>query len=132
MRNNRKYIIIIAVLLIIIGVLLGVFLGRHWWAPQGGGNDLEALNTPKEERILSNVRNTAIVQAVKQVGPAVVGISTKVYDRDMFNRRVLVGESVGSGVISIKKVTSSPTTTWSAQVMMSMSCWRRMKQSPAK
>ena len=103
MRNNRKYIIIIAVLLIIIGVLLGVFLGRHWWAPQGDGNDFESLNTPKEERILSNVRNTSIVQAVKQVGPAVVGISTKVYDRDMFNRRVLVGESVGSGVIFDKR-----------------------------
>lgn len=103
MRNNRKYIIIIAVLLIIIGVLMGVFLGRHWWAPQSDGNDLEALNTPKEERILSNVRNTAIVQAVKQVGPAVVGVSTKVYDRDMFNRRVLVGESVGSGVIFDKR-----------------------------
>lgn len=103
MRNNRKYIIIIVVLLIIIGVLLGVFLGRHWWAPKGDGNDLESLNTPKEERILSNVRNTSIVQAVKQVGPAVVGISTKVYDRDMFNRRVLVGESVGSGVIFDKR-----------------------------
>ena len=39
------------------------------------------------------------MQAAKKVSPAVVGITTKVYNRDMFNRKVLVGEGVGSGVI---------------------------------
>ena len=48
---------------------------------------------------LSNARNTAVVQAVKKVGPAVVGITTKVYNRDIFNRPVQVGEGVGSGII---------------------------------
>ena len=48
---------------------------------------------------LPAVRNTAIVQAVREVGPSIVGITTKVYDRDLFNRRVEVGTSVGSGVL---------------------------------
>ena len=48
---------------------------------------------------LSDARNTAVVQAVKKVSPAVVGITTKVYDRDIFNRQVLVGEGIGSGII---------------------------------
>lgn len=52
---------------------------------------------------LPAVRNTAVVQAVKEVGPAIVGITTRVYDRDMFNRRVEVGQSVGSGVLFDKK-----------------------------
>lgn len=52
---------------------------------------------------LPAVRNTAVVEAVRQVGPAVVGITTQVYDRDVFNRRVEVGQSVGSGVIFDKK-----------------------------
>lgn len=48
---------------------------------------------------LPAIRNTAVVQAVKEIGPAVVGITTRVYDKDIFNRRVAVGQSVGSGVI---------------------------------
>lgn len=52
---------------------------------------------------LPAVRNNAVVQAVREVGPAVVGITTRVYDRDIFNRRVEVGQSVGSGVIFDKK-----------------------------
>ncbi len=48
---------------------------------------------------LPAVRNTAIVQAVREVGPSIVGITTKAYDRDIFNRRIEVGTSVGSGVL---------------------------------
>jgi len=95
--ENRKYIIIIAILLVVIGGLLGYFLRESLMRP--AADTPEALNPPKEEKVLSNVRNTPIVQAVRAVGPAVVGITTRVYDRDLLNRRVLVGESVGSGVI---------------------------------
>jgi len=48
---------------------------------------------------LSGVRNTFVVQAVKAVGPAVVGITNKVYMRDNFDQKVLVEQGVGSGVI---------------------------------
>lgn len=102
MQINRKYTIIIAILLLIIGGMAGFIFrgGLDEVIPnEGDVKDIPALHTPKEEKVLSGVRNTAIVQAVKQVGPAVVGITTRVYDRDIFNRRILVGESVGSGVI---------------------------------
>ena len=52
---------------------------------------------------LPPVRNNAVVESVRQVGPAIVGITTQVYDRDVFNRRVEVGQSVGSGVIFDKQ-----------------------------
>jgi serine protease Do len=48
---------------------------------------------------LSDVRNTFVVQAVKAVGPSVVGITNKVYMRDNFDQKVLVEQGVGSGVI---------------------------------
>ena len=48
-------------------------------------------------------RNTAVVETAKRVGPAVVGITSEVYDRDIFNRNVEVGQNVGSGVIFDKK-----------------------------
>lgn len=99
MQSKKKYLYIalIAFLLMMIGGLLTYL----WVLPtysQTKGN-LSALEPPRGEKVLSNVRNTDIVQAVKQVGPAVVGITTRVYDRDIFDRRVLVGESIGSGVI---------------------------------
>lgn len=47
----------------------------------------------------SDARNTFVVQAVKTVGPAVVGITNKVYMRDNFNQKVLVEQGEGSGVI---------------------------------
>ena len=48
---------------------------------------------------LSNTRNTFVVQAVKKVSPAVVGITNKIYVRDNYDQRVLVDRGVGSGVI---------------------------------
>ncbi|MDF2571520.1 MAG: htrA 1 [Sporomusa sp.] len=47
----------------------------------------------------SEDRNTFVVQAVKNVGPAVVGITNKAYMRDNFDQKVLVEKGVGSGVI---------------------------------
>lgn len=73
---------------------------------------------------LPAIRNTAVVQAVKEVGPAVVGITTRVYDKDIFNRRVAVGQSVGSGVIFDKKgyiVTNNHVVSGSKEVNVSLS-----------
>ena len=48
---------------------------------------------------LSDARNTPIVRAAQSVGPAVVGITNKAVARDWFNRKVIVDQGTGSGVI---------------------------------
>ena len=40
-----------------------------------------------------------MVQAAKKSGPAVVGITTQVFQKDIFNRTIYAGEGVGSGVL---------------------------------
>ncbi len=51
------------------------------------------------EAKMSGGRNTAIVQAAKKVGPAVVGITNKALVTDFFNRTKLMERGTGSGVI---------------------------------
>ena len=99
---SKKHIIIViaAIILIIVGAAGGYFLNNTFLhngqSFKGTTNQLEP---PKKTDKISDARNTWAVQAAKKVSPAVVGITTKVYNRDMFNRKVLVGEGVGSGVI---------------------------------
>ncbi|MBC8015516.1 MAG: trypsin-like peptidase domain-containing protein [Sporomusaceae bacterium] len=57
------------------------------------------LQSPTAQAQVSDARNTPIVRAAQAVGPAVVGITNKAYARDSFNRRVLVEQGTGSGVI---------------------------------
>lgn len=57
------------------------------------------LQTPKANAQISEARNTPIVRAAQAVGPAVVGITNKAYARDYFNRKVVVEQGTGSGVI---------------------------------
>jgi len=54
---------------------------------------------PIQDNFPSAARNTFVVQAVKTVGPAVVGITNKAYVRDFFNQKVLIEKGVGSGII---------------------------------
>ena len=100
MQHKRILTAVVAVILIAGGVFGGFKLRDTFFSPtgtyQGTTNQLEE---PKKSESISSARNTAVVQAAKKVSPAVVGITTKVYNRDMFNRKVLVGEGVGSGVI---------------------------------
>ena len=101
MQHKRILTAVVAVLILIAGGVFGGFkLRDNFFSPtgtsQGTTNQLEE---PKKSESISSARNTAVVQAAKKVSPAVVGITTKVYNRDMFNRKVLVGEGVGSGVI---------------------------------
>lgn len=105
-RYTKKWILAAAAVLIIGGGAGGYLMHdlpfftksapveNQYQVPESG----EAKNFD-----LPAVRNTAVVEAVRTVGPAVVGITTQVYDRDIFNRRVEVGQSVGSGVIFDKK-----------------------------
>ena len=48
---------------------------------------------------VSDARNTPVVRAAQTVGPAVVGITNKTVARDWFNRKVIVDQGTGSGVI---------------------------------
>jgi serine protease Do len=99
---QRKHMLTAAVgiILIAVGVAGGFKIHDVFFAPnrtyQG---TIEQLTEPAPSGDISDARNTAVVRAAKKVSPAVVGITTKVYDRDIFNRRVLVGEGVGSGII---------------------------------
>lgn len=99
---QRKHMLTAAVgiILIAVGVAGGFKIHDVFFAPnrtyQG---TIEQLAEPAPSGDISDARNTAVVRAAKKVSPAVVGITTKVYDRDIFNRRVLVGEGVGSGII---------------------------------
>mgnify|MGYP000172879398 CR=1 FL=1 len=88
------------VVLIAVGVFGGFKIHDAFFTPSGTYNGtVNQLQEPSKSDSISDARNTAVVQAAKKVSPAVVGITTKVYNRDMFNRKVLVGEGVGSGVI---------------------------------
>ena len=99
---QRKHVITAAaaVVLIAVGVFGGFKIHDAFFTPSGTYNGtVNQLQEPSKSDSISDARNTAVVQAAKKVSPAVVGITTKVYNRDMFNRKVLVGEGVGSGVI---------------------------------
>ena len=104
-RSSRMKIAALALSMLIIGSAGGCYFGDFALPKKGGASSSYQLpqGTNKKMEDLPAVRNTAVVQAVKEVGPAIVGITTRVYDRDMFNRRVEVGQSVGSGVLFDKK-----------------------------
>lgn len=99
--RTKKMLLVAAVCLILVGgaggyimhdlpFMRGGVAEKNYTMPQSG--ESQSFELPA-------VRNTAVVEAVKRVGPAVVGITTQIYDRDIFNRRIEVGQSVGSGVI---------------------------------
>lgn len=104
-KSSRMKIAALALSMLIIGGAGGCYFGDFALPKKGGASSSYQLpqGTNKKMEDLPAVRNTAVVQAVKEVGPAIVGITTRVYDRDMFNRRVEVGQSVGSGVLFDKK-----------------------------
>lgn len=93
MKRGQGYQAVI--LLVIVVMITGIFVA-------GCSKVATPTNvTPPviQEAVVSNVRNTYVVQAVKNVGPAVVGITNKAYVRDNFDRKILVDRGVGSGVI---------------------------------
>ena len=93
---NKK---LVAGIIIAFAVGGGVsYLGSHM-TPDGVISTLVTNEQSYKRESVSGDRNTYVVKAVEKSGPAVVGISTKVYQRDMFDRAVPVGEGVGSGVI---------------------------------
>lgn len=105
-KSTKRWLALAAVVLIAAGGVGGYLSHDLPFMKPGTASD-QTYKVPqaKEDKNfdLPAVRNNAVVQAVREVGPAVVGITTQVYDRDMFNRRVEVGQSVGSGVIFDKQ-----------------------------
>ena len=99
-------------LAVVMGTLLGASLllsgcsvSSKKEAPPAVSNKAAATTTAKEqkEKNISVGRNTAIVQAAKKVGPAVVGITNKAFVRDIFNGVQLAERGSGSGVIYSKE-----------------------------
>lgn len=116
MKNNRKYInnskgrfdkrlAVILLAAILIGGVSGYKLNTHMHSAGDGQGTYTWSNDSSApvDSTLPASRNTAVVETAKRVGPAVVGITSEVYDRDIFNRNVEVGQNVGSGVIFDKK-----------------------------
>lgn len=98
--KKRGLFILLAVVLIIIGAADGYLTGNFFSNIKSTTQETTVTNDGNKKTVpLSDNRNTAIVAAVKKAGPAIVGITTKVYDRNIFDQQVLVGEGVGSGVI---------------------------------
>jgi serine protease Do len=82
------------------GLVLGYgdsFLGKSM--PRNTTPMQELLQPPTAQAQISEARNTPLVRAAQTVGPAVVGITNKAYARSPFNRKELVEQGVGSGVI---------------------------------
>ena len=104
-KHTKKWLAAAAIALILAGVAGGYMMhGLPFLnAPAAESRYKVPDAQPSENFELPAVRNTAVVEAVKKVGPAVVGITTQIYDRDVFNRRIEVGQSVGSGVIFDKQ-----------------------------
>ncbi|MDU2066125.1 MAG: trypsin-like peptidase domain-containing protein [Sporomusaceae bacterium] len=81
----------------VLGICLGGSIVLNYVQAAPTMNNL--TNVPAVSQTPSDARNTYVVQAVKSVGPAVVGITNKAYMRDNFDQKVLVEQGVGSGVI---------------------------------
>lgn len=88
----------------VVGAIIGASLvmgcsGNFLSKPTPNTMPQNPLSAPIAQAGVSDARNTPIVRAAQAVGPAVVGITNKAYARDFFNRRVLVEQGTGSGVI---------------------------------
>lgn len=93
---------IVAVIGAMIGGGLVLGYGSNFLAkpvPENAAPLQNLLQTPSAQAQVSDARNTPIVRAAQAVGPAVVGITNKAYARDYYNRKVLVEQGTGSGVI---------------------------------
>lgn len=99
MNKRLMPFLIVAVIGIIIGGGFVFGFGGKFLAKPTPQTQIPGLQQPTANVQVSDARNTPIVRAAQAVGPAVVGITNKAYARDYFNRRVLVEQGSGSGVI---------------------------------
>lgn len=100
-KKYKRIIIILSVALLLAVGALGGYMASDYIHRGGPGKSIMNPDFPlsHNDAALLGDHNTYIVEAVKKVGPAIVGITTKLYSQDMLNRDVLVGEGVGSGIL---------------------------------
>lgn len=81
---------------------LGIGVGGGYYffgSPVNTQQPTNVREQTKQTKPITETRNTYVVQAAKESGPAVVGITTQVFQKDIFNRTIYAGEGVGSGVL---------------------------------
>ena len=93
-KHYKKQIIACA-----IALCIGVGGGYYFFGTPAGTQQSVVTNQTKQTKPLTEARNTYVVQAAKKSGPAIVGITTQVFQKDIFNRTIYAGEGVGSGVL---------------------------------
>lgn len=93
-KQYKKQIIACA-----IALCVGVGGGYYFFGTPAGTEQSVVTNQTKQTKPLPEARNTYVVQAAKKSGPAIVGITTQVFQKDIFNRTIYAGEGVGSGVL---------------------------------
>ncbi|MDU7876698.1 MAG: trypsin-like peptidase domain-containing protein [Veillonella sp.] len=93
-KDYKKQIIACA-----IALCVGVGGGYYFFGAPAGTQQSVVTNQTKQTKPLTEARNTYVVQAAKKSGPAIVGITTQVFQKDIFNRTIYAGEGVGSGVL---------------------------------
>ncbi|HML35195.1 S1C family serine protease [Sporomusa sphaeroides] len=100
-KKFAPYIIITVIGVLIGGGLVLGYGGRYLTkaVPQPAAPLPNLMQISSAQSQVSETRNTAVVRAAQAVGPAVVGITNKAYARDYDNRKMLVEQGTGSGVI---------------------------------
>jgi serine protease Do len=99
-KRLAPYFIVAVIGALIGGSLVMGYAGQHFAKPTPQTSaPANLLQTPTAHAQVSEARNTAIVRAAQLIGPTVVGIVNKAYARDYYNRKVLVAQGSGSGVI---------------------------------
>ena len=93
--NFSKYKKSIIACVLALGIGVG---GGYYFFGSPVTHQTSVREQTKQTKPITDTRNTYVVQAAKESGPAVVGITTQVFQKDIFNRTIYAGE-VGSGVL---------------------------------
>lgn len=99
MSGMNKTVIIGALVLGLVGGAAGNYLMNTFNSKPTITITNAREGTPGKEIVLSDARNTFVVQVARKVGPAVVGISSTSYALNTMTGQILEGDDVGSGVI---------------------------------
>ncbi|GBG55431.1 protease [Sporomusaceae bacterium FL31] len=99
-KKVAPYVIVLVIGTILGGGIVAGYSGKQLAKPEPQhASFIPNLQQPAQNGTVSEARNTPVARAAQAVGPAVVGITNKAYARDYFNRKVLIEQGTGSGVI---------------------------------
>ena len=101
-KQYKKQIIACA-----IALCVGVGGGYYFFGTPAGTEQSVVTNQTKQTKPLTEARNTYVVQAAKKSGPAIVGITTQVFQKDILtNNHVVSGASNGEVTVSLSDGTT--------------------------